>query len=66
MAETKHFPSGRMQISCIANIENKWKEKVAHVTYGAGDVSTPNHLLISNLAGKYILEYALFHKIVFW
>ena len=51
VAETKHFPSGRMHLSCIAKIENLWKDNVTQVTYGTGDVSTPNHLLISNLGG---------------
>ena len=53
MAERKHFPTGRMQLSCMAKIEDLWEDKTAQVTYGAGDVSRPNHLLISNSAGKY-------------
>ena len=40
-----------MHLSCIAKIENLWKDNVTQVTYGTGDVSTPNHLLISNLGG---------------
>ena len=53
VAERKHFPTGRMQLSCMAKIEDLWEDKTAQVTYGAGDVSRPNHLLISNSAGKY-------------
>ena len=41
-----------MQLSCMAKIEDLWEDKTAQVTYGAGDVSRPNHLLISNSAGK--------------
>lgn len=52
VAERKHFPTGRMQLSCMAKIEDLWEDKTAQVTYGAGDVSRPNHLLISNSAGS--------------
>ena len=57
MAERKHFPTGRMQLSCMAKIEDLWEDKTAQVTYGAGDVSRPNHLLISNSAGKYLISF---------
>jgi hypothetical protein len=51
VAEVKHFPLGRIKISCVAKIEDLWQEKVTQVAFGAGDIKT-NHLLTSNAAIK--------------
>ena len=52
VAETLHFPNGRLQLTCVAKIEDLWSDRTTQVAYGAGEVGQPNQLLISNLAGN--------------
>ena len=46
MAEARHFPNGRMKLTCIAKIEDKWQEKTTKSLVGAGE-EAPNQMLTS-------------------